>query len=126
MQSLSVSKISLEYHMFLINFLKGWFLIPEAEHMNSKHAGILFHRFMLQDLRECVQKLGAESFAEIKGYEEPPALVHNIVKAVLLLFNPNWKGSEKTESWSQCIQVSLFFFFSVTLSLRRYSGICQG
>uniref|UniRef100_A0A8C3CGA8 EF-hand calcium binding domain 5 n=1 Tax=Cairina moschata TaxID=8855 RepID=A0A8C3CGA8_CAIMO len=81
------------------------------EHMNSKHAGILFHRFMLQDLRECVQKLGAESFAEIKGYEEPPALVHNIVKAVLLLFNPNWKGSEKTESWSQCIQVSLFFFF---------------
>ncbi|KAI6074369.1 EF-hand calcium-binding domain-containing protein 5 isoform X1 [Aix galericulata] len=78
--------------------------VLEAEHMNSRHAGILFHRFMLQDLRECVQKLGAESFAEIKGYEEPPALIHNIVKAVLLLFNPNWKGSEKIESWSQCIQ----------------------
>uniref|UniRef100_A0A493TKZ6 EF-hand calcium binding domain 5 n=1 Tax=Anas platyrhynchos platyrhynchos TaxID=8840 RepID=A0A493TKZ6_ANAPP len=78
--------------------------VLEAEHMNSRHAGILFHRFMLQDLRECVQKLSAESFAEIKGYEEPPALIHNIVKAVLLLFNPNWKGSEKIESWSQCIQ----------------------
>ncbi|XP_068512450.1 EF-hand calcium-binding domain-containing protein 5 [Anas acuta] len=77
--------------------------VLEAEHMNSRHAGILFHRFMLQDLRECVQKLSAESFAEIKGYEEPPALLHNIVKAVLLLFNPNWKGSEKIESWSQCI-----------------------
>ncbi|XP_032056897.1 EF-hand calcium-binding domain-containing protein 5 [Aythya fuligula] len=77
--------------------------VLEAEHMNSRHAGILFHRFMLQDLRECVQKLGAESFAEIKGCEEPPALIHNIVKAVLLLFNPNWKGSEKIESWSQCI-----------------------
>ncbi|NWZ23420.1 EFCB5 protein, partial [Asarcornis scutulata] len=28
--------------------------VLEAEHMNSRHAGILFHRFMLQDLRECV------------------------------------------------------------------------
>ncbi|KAM6118574.1 EF-hand calcium-binding domain-containing protein 5 [Phoenicopterus ruber ruber] len=76
----------------------------EAEHMaNLRHAGILFHRCMLQDLRECVQKLDAESFAEIKSYAEPPALVHNLVKAVLLLLHPNWKGSEKTENWSQCI-----------------------
>ncbi|XP_035199024.1 EF-hand calcium-binding domain-containing protein 5 [Oxyura jamaicensis] len=77
--------------------------VLEAEYMNLRHAGILFHRFMLQDLRECVQKLNAESFAEIKSFEEPPALVHNIVKAVLLLFNPKWKGSEKIESWSQCM-----------------------
>ncbi|XP_013052027.3 EF-hand calcium-binding domain-containing protein 5 isoform X1 [Anser cygnoides] len=77
--------------------------VLEAEHMNLRHAGILFHRFMLQDLRECVQKLNAESFVEMKSYEEPPALLHNIVKAVLLLFNPKWKGSEKIESWSQCV-----------------------
>nr|XP_009918270.1 PREDICTED: EF-hand calcium-binding domain-containing protein 5 [Haliaeetus albicilla] len=77
--------------------------VLEAEHIaNLRHAGILFHRFMLQDLRECVQKLDAESFAEIKSYVEPPALVHNIVKAVLLLLHPNWKGSETTENWSQC------------------------
>lgn len=94
--------------MFLSNFLKGLLLIPEAEHVaNMRHAGLLFHRFMLQDLRECVQKLDAESFAEIKSYVEPPALVHNIVKAVLLLLHPNWKGSEKTENWSQCILVRL-------------------
>ncbi|XP_009326941.1 PREDICTED: EF-hand calcium-binding domain-containing protein 5 [Pygoscelis adeliae] len=78
--------------------------VLEAEHVaNLRHAGILFHQFMLQDLRECVQKLNAESFADIKSYAEPPALVHNIVKAVLLLFHPNWKGSEETENWSQCI-----------------------
>ncbi|KAM6239373.1 EF-hand calcium-binding domain-containing protein 5 [Spheniscus humboldti] len=78
--------------------------VLEAEHVaNLRHAGILFHQFMLQDLRECVQKLDAESFAEIKSYAEPPALVHNIVKAVLLLLHPNWKGSEETENWSQCI-----------------------
>ncbi|KAM6048389.1 EF-hand calcium-binding domain-containing protein 5 isoform 2-T5 [Theristicus caerulescens] len=78
--------------------------VLEAEHRaNLRHAGILFHRFMLQDLRECVQKLDAESFAEIKSYVEPPALVHNIVKAVLLLFHPDWKGTEETENWSQCV-----------------------
>lgn len=60
---------------------------------------------MLQDLRVCVQKLGPKSFAEIKSCIEPPAVVHNILKAVLLLFYPQWKGSEKTENWSQCALV---------------------
>uniref|UniRef100_A0A8B9G9N7 EF-hand calcium binding domain 5 n=1 Tax=Amazona collaria TaxID=241587 RepID=A0A8B9G9N7_9PSIT len=69
---------------------------------NLRHAGILFHWCMLQDLRECVWKLSAESFADIKSHVEPPALVHSIVKAVLLLFHPDWKGLEETENWSQC------------------------
>ncbi|XP_051491424.1 EF-hand calcium-binding domain-containing protein 5 isoform X2 [Apus apus] len=78
--------------------------VLEAEHTGRlRHAGILFHRFMLQDLRECIQKLGAEHFAEMRSYAEPPALLHNIVKAVLLLFRPDWKGSKQTENWSECI-----------------------
>uniref|UniRef100_A0A8B9G5B1 EF-hand calcium binding domain 5 n=1 Tax=Amazona collaria TaxID=241587 RepID=A0A8B9G5B1_9PSIT len=76
-------------------------LEPEHE-ANLRHAGILFHWCMLQDLRECVWKLSAESFADIKSHVEPPALVHSIVKAVLLLFHPDWKGLEETENWSQC------------------------
>nr|XP_041575931.1 EF-hand calcium-binding domain-containing protein 5 isoform X2 [Taeniopygia guttata] len=77
--------------------------VLEAERVtNMRHAWILFHRFMLQELRECVLKLGAESFARIKSCAEPPALVHDVVKAVLLLLHPDWKGSEETESWSQC------------------------
>uniref|UniRef100_A0A663MFX1 EF-hand calcium binding domain 5 n=1 Tax=Athene cunicularia TaxID=194338 RepID=A0A663MFX1_ATHCN len=94
-----------------------------------RHAGILFHQFMLQDLRECVQKLDAESFAEIKSYVEPPALVHSIVKAVLLLLHPNWKDSETTENWSQCKLVRLLHveaLFFVLPPPRRCSGICQG
>ncbi|KFV69547.1 EF-hand calcium-binding domain-containing protein 5, partial [Dryobates pubescens] len=77
--------------------------VLEAERLaRLKNAGILFHRFMLQDLRECIRNLDADSFAKIKSQGEPPALVHNIVKAVLLLFHPDWKGSEETENWSQC------------------------
>ncbi|XP_031447506.1 EF-hand calcium-binding domain-containing protein 5 isoform X2 [Phasianus colchicus] len=77
--------------------------VLEAEHRNVRHAGILFHRLMLQDLRERIQKLNAESFAEIKSYEDPPALVHNTMKAVLLLLHPEWEGTEKIENWNQCI-----------------------
>ncbi|XP_067422145.1 EF-hand calcium-binding domain-containing protein 5 [Emydura macquarii macquarii] len=78
--------------------------ILAAEHVaDSKRAQILFYRLMLQDLRECIQKLDPESFADIKNYTEPPAMVHNILKAVLLLFYPEWAGSEKTENWSHCV-----------------------
>lgn len=77
--------------------------VLEAEHVaNVRHTGILFHRFMLQELRECIRRLNAESFAGIKSWTEPPTLVHNVVKAVLLLLHPDWKGSEETESWNQC------------------------
>lgn len=94
-----------------------------------RHAEILFHRFMLQELRECVQKLNAGSFAGIKSCAEPPALVHDVVKAVLLLLHPDWKGSEETGSWSQCKLVRILIFeslFSILPPPRRHSGICQG
>ncbi|XP_032563563.1 EF-hand calcium-binding domain-containing protein 5 isoform X1 [Chiroxiphia lanceolata] len=75
----------------------------EAEQVaNVRHPGFLFQWFMLQDLRECVRKLGAESFAGVKSCAEPPALLHGIIKAVLLLLHPDWKGSEEIENWSQC------------------------
>ncbi|CAM5164555.1 unnamed protein product [Eretmochelys imbricata] len=75
-----------------------------AEHVaDLRRAQILFHRLMLQDLRECIQKLNPESFADIKRYAEPPAMVHNILKGVLLLFYPEWVGSEKIANWSHCV-----------------------
>lgn len=116
--------------MFLSSFLRGLFLIVEAERVaNVRHAGILFHRFMLQELRECVQELNAKSFAGIKSCAEPPALVHDVVKAVLLLLHPDWKDSEETESWSQCKLVRIQIaesLFSILPPSRRCSGICQG
>lgn len=94
-----------------------------------RHAGILFHRFMLQELRECVLNLSAESFAIIKSWAEPPALVQEVVKAVLLLLHPDWKGSEEIESWSQYKLVRIQIvesLFSILPPPRRRSKICQG
>ncbi|XP_071431380.1 EF-hand calcium-binding domain-containing protein 5 isoform X2 [Pithys albifrons albifrons] len=77
--------------------------VLEAELVANTRPGLfLFHRLMLQDLRECVWKLDAESLAVITSRAEPPALVQHILKAVLLLLHPDWKGSEQTENWSQC------------------------
>ncbi|KAM9320330.1 EF-hand calcium-binding domain-containing protein 5 [Gastrophryne carolinensis] len=77
--------------------------ILEAEQVaGQKKVGVLFHRFMLQDLRHCVSRLDHQSFAELKSYKEPPVMVHSILKAVLLMFCPEWDDSEEIHSWNQC------------------------
>ncbi|XP_056414964.1 EF-hand calcium-binding domain-containing protein 5 isoform X2 [Hyla sarda] len=77
--------------------------VLEAEQESGeRRVGVLFHRFMLQDLRQCVSKLDHQSFAELKSYKEPPIMVHSILKAVLLLFCPAWAESEEIHSWNQC------------------------
>ncbi|XP_075052984.1 EF-hand calcium-binding domain-containing protein 5 [Mixophyes fleayi] len=77
--------------------------VLEAEKVSrQRRVGVLFHRFMLQDLRQCVSKLDHQSFAELKSYKEPPVMVHSILKAVLLFFCPAWDESEEIHSWNQC------------------------
>ncbi|XP_078536146.1 EF-hand calcium-binding domain-containing protein 5 isoform X2 [Lissotriton helveticus] len=77
--------------------------VLEAERTGEEsRMGVLFYRFMLQDLRECVQKLDHQSFAELKSYKEPPTMIHNILRAVLLLFHPELAASDEVESWNQC------------------------
>ncbi|XP_075710447.1 EF-hand calcium-binding domain-containing protein 5 isoform X2 [Rhinoderma darwinii] len=78
-------------------------IVLEAEQgPGQRRVGVLFHRFMLQDLRQCVSKLDHQSFAELKSYKDPPVMVHSILKAVLLLFCPAWAESEEIHSWNQC------------------------
>ncbi|XP_054857829.1 EF-hand calcium-binding domain-containing protein 5 [Eublepharis macularius] len=82
------------------------YYVLEAEYVGDwRRGGVLFYRFMLQDLQNCIWNLDPQhSFNEIKSYEEPPTLVHGILKCVLLILYPQWACTEEVENWNCCIQ----------------------
>lgn len=82
-------------------------LILEAEQKASEEirVDIMFDRLMLTDLRENVQKLDNNVFAELHNYKEPPTIIHNILKAVLMLFNQEAE-IESFEDWTRCKQLA--------------------
>ncbi|KAM6174600.1 EF-hand calcium-binding domain-containing protein 5 [Erethizon dorsatum] len=86
-----------------------------------QRAGILFFRIMLQELRDCLQLLSPMDFVSLMLYERKPQaepkssqdsesqefepnvnLVHDILKAVILLFHPELEFSYDLENWDKC------------------------
>ncbi|XP_060114950.1 EF-hand calcium-binding domain-containing protein 5 [Heteronotia binoei] len=82
------------------------YYVLEAEYVGDwRRGGVLFYRFMLQDLQNCIWNLDPKhSFDEIKSYEYPSTLVHKILKSVLLILYPQWAGTEEVENWKHCIE----------------------
>ncbi|XP_066492542.1 EF-hand calcium-binding domain-containing protein 5 [Tiliqua scincoides] len=82
------------------------YYVLEAEYVGDwRRGGVLFYRFMLQDLQNCIWNLDPWlSFGEIRCFERPPRLVHKILKSVLLVLYPQWAGTEEVENWKRCIQ----------------------
>ncbi|XP_039225644.1 EF-hand calcium-binding domain-containing protein 5 isoform X2 [Crotalus tigris] len=82
------------------------YYVLEAEYVGDwRRGGVLFYRFMLQDLQHCMWNLDPwTSFGDIRSLEKPPALVHIILKCVVLILYPQWAGTEEVEKWSACIQ----------------------
>ncbi|MGH0183546.1 UNVERIFIED_CONTAM: hypothetical protein FKN15_012574 [Acipenser sinensis] len=68
----------------------------------EERVALLFLRFMLEDLRGCVRKLDHQSFAELKSYKDPPPVVHQVLRAVLLMLHPHWEETPEIDRWSQC------------------------
>ncbi|KAF7244285.1 EF-hand calcium-binding domain-containing protein 5 [Varanus komodoensis] len=81
-------------------------VIPEAEYVgDQRRGGVLFYRFLLQDLRKCIWNLDPWlSFGGITSFKQPPILVHAILKCVLLILYPKWAGTGQVEDWDCCIQ----------------------
>lgn len=86
---------------------KYYFVIPEAEYVGDwRRGGVLFYRFMLQDLQNCIWNLDPWlSFEEIRGYDRPPRFLHKILKSMLLILYPKWASTEEADKWKNCIQV---------------------
>ncbi|KAJ7309104.1 hypothetical protein JRQ81_008432 [Phrynocephalus forsythii] len=82
------------------------YYVLEAEYVGDwRRGGVLFYRFMLQDLQNCIWNLDPwVSFGEIRCFEQPPPLVHAILKCVLLVLYPQWAGTEEVENWNSCIE----------------------
>nr|XP_008118543.1 PREDICTED: EF-hand calcium-binding domain-containing protein 5 [Anolis carolinensis]XP_008118544.1 PREDICTED: EF-hand calcium-binding domain-containing protein 5 [Anolis carolinensis]XP_016852772.1 PREDICTED: EF-hand calcium-binding domain-containing protein 5 [Anolis carolinensis] len=82
------------------------YYILEAEYVGDwRRGGVLFYRFLLQDLQNCIWNLDPwDSFSDIRCFEQPPLLVHTILKCTLLVLNPQWAGTEAVENWDRCIQ----------------------
>lgn len=73
-----------------------------------RRGGVLFYRFMLQELQNCIWNLDPfSSFSEIRCFEKPPSLVHAILKCALLILYPQWAGTQEVEDWNCCIEVRI-------------------
>nr|XP_026695158.1 EF-hand calcium-binding domain-containing protein 5-like [Ciona intestinalis] len=82
-------------------------VVLEAEERGTDETrvDIMFDRLMLTDLRENVSKLDNNVFAELKNYKIPPKMIHNILKAVLLLFNYDPEKNSELDDWVTCKQM---------------------
>ncbi|XP_063002851.1 EF-hand calcium-binding domain-containing protein 5 [Elgaria multicarinata webbii] len=80
--------------------------VLEAEYVGDwRRGGVLFYRFMLQDLQSCIWNLDPWlSFGEITCFERPPVLLHTILKCVLLILYPQMARTGELEDWNYCIQ----------------------
>ncbi|XP_053222515.1 EF-hand calcium-binding domain-containing protein 5 isoform X1 [Podarcis raffonei] len=85
---------------------KDPFYVLEAEYVGDwRRGGVLFYRFMLQELQNCIWNLDPfSSFSEIRCFEKPPSLVHTILKCALLILYPQWAGTQEVEDWNCCIE----------------------
>ncbi|XP_035826955.1 EF-hand calcium-binding domain-containing protein 5 [Aplysia californica] len=74
--------------------------VLDAEKDDEGRMDIMFDRLMLMELRENVSRLDPQSFAELKSYNEPPPVIHDILRATLALFYLDRAGMGGFDDWS--------------------------
>lgn len=74
---------------FMYRLLNGSLCVYliEAENDEETRMDIMFDRLMLMELRENVIKVDTKAFAELRSYNDPPRIVHDILKAVTAIFS---------------------------------------
>ncbi|XP_067823984.1 EF-hand calcium-binding domain-containing protein 5-like [Heptranchias perlo] len=75
-------------------------LILEDCNSEERREKLLFHRLMLQELRDNIKNLNEQALVELKNSQNPPAMVHDIFKIVLHLLDP--KLNVENITWTHC------------------------
>ncbi|KAK3588676.1 hypothetical protein CHS0354_028885 [Potamilus streckersoni] len=75
-------------------------MVLEAEKNDETRMDIMFDRLMLMELRENVSKIDSKAFAELRSYNDPPKIVHQILKAVCTIFYPDRVDSGELNDWT--------------------------
>lgn len=82
-------------------------MLTEAEQNEESRMDIMFDRLMLMELRENVNKIDTKAFAELRSYNDPPRIVHDILKAVKAIFDFEETEQGLYDDWQQMKGVSL-------------------
>ncbi|KAL5015803.1 hypothetical protein ScPMuIL_005392 [Solemya velum] len=75
-------------------------MILEAEQSEDTRMDVMFDRLMLMELRENVAKIDAKAFAELRSYNDPRQIIHDIMKAVLAIFYFEKVESGELDDWN--------------------------
>jgi len=76
----------------------------DGQPSGDNDAEILFDRLMLLELKENVSKLDQTAYAELKSYQEPPLVIHQIIRSVLSIFHPQLAKDGEFDNWANCKQ----------------------
>ncbi|XP_046371619.2 EF-hand calcium-binding domain-containing protein 5-like [Haliotis rufescens] len=75
--------------------------ILDAEKDDNARMDIMFDRLMLMELRDNVTKLDTQAYAELKSYNEPPAIILDILKATIAIFYLEKVETGEFDDWTR-------------------------
>ncbi|XP_053374851.1 uncharacterized protein LOC128547132 [Mercenaria mercenaria] len=81
-------------------------VVLEAEQNEESRMDIMFDRLMLMELRENVNKLDTKAFAELRSYNDPPRIEHDILMAVKAISDFEETEQGLFDDWQQMKGVS--------------------
>jgi len=100
-----------------------WHIVEADRADNDTRAKIHFERLLLLDVRKKLAKFTEAEYEAIFQIQGIPIAVHDIVKGILIIFEPDFAETVEIHVWASCVQVRcqclLMWWFVITILLPR-------